>query len=84
MAKARSPLQRLLTALVRFYQLTISPLTGPRCRFIPTCSTYAIEAVNVHGSIKGSWLATKRICRCHPFCEAGYDPVPPNVEKSRE
>ena len=77
MAKTHSPLQRLLTAFVRFYQLFISPLTGPRCRFIPTCSSYAIEAINVHGGLKGSWLATRRICRCHPFCEGGYDPVPP-------
>ncbi|MFT4925185.1 MAG: putative membrane protein insertion efficiency factor [Phenylobacterium sp.] len=80
MAKTHSPLQRLLIAFVRFYQLVISPLTGPRCRFIPTCSSYAIEAVTTHGAIKGSWLSIRRIGRCHPFCEGGYDPVPDKDE----
>lgn len=80
MAKTHSPLQRLLIACVRFYQLAISPLTGPRCRFIPTCSSYAIEAVTTHGAFKGSWLAVRRIGRCHPFCEGGYDPVPDKDE----
>jgi putative membrane protein insertion efficiency factor len=66
----------LLLALVKGYRLFISPLTPPSCRFIPTCSQYALDAIDIHGPLKGSWLSTKRICRCHPFCEGGYDPVP--------
>jgi len=54
----------------------ISPLLGPRCRFFPSCSSYAEEAIEKHGIAKGGWLATKRICRCHPFNEGGFDPVP--------
>ena len=66
----------LLLALVKGYRLFISPLTPPSCRFIPTCSQYALDAIDIHGPLKGTWLSTKRICRCHPFCEGGYDPVP--------
>ena len=66
----------LLIALVRGYQLLISPLLGPRCRFFPTCSNYALEAVQVHGPLKGSWLALRRIGRCHPWHEGGVDLVP--------
>ncbi|WP_373277238.1 membrane protein insertion efficiency factor YidD [Deefgea rivuli] len=54
----------------------ISPLLGPRCRFIPTCSQYGIEAVSRYGPVKGSWLTTKRLCRCHPWGGCGHDPVP--------
>lgn len=71
-------MQSLLRALIRTYQWVISPLLGPRCRFHPTCSHYAIEALEVHGSLRGSWLTLKRLGRCHPFCEGGYDPVPLN------
>lgn len=67
----------LLRWLLRAYQLTISPLMGPRCRFYPSCSNYALEALQVHGAGKGSLLAVKRICRCHPWNDGGYDPVPP-------
>jgi len=73
---------RALTFLIRAYQLTISPLQtflfGPTggCRFTPTCSQYALEAVHRHGAIAGGWLAMKRICRCHPWGESGPDPVP--------
>jgi len=67
----------LLTALLRFYQLAISPMLGPRCRFYPTCSNYAIEALRVHGAARGSWLAARRVCRCHPWNAGGIDPVPP-------
>lgn len=74
-------MRRLLIALVRFYQLTISPYFVPSCRFIPTCSTYAIEAIQIHGIFRGSWLAISRIGRCHPWCEGGHDPVP-NSESS--
>jgi putative membrane protein insertion efficiency factor len=64
-------------ALVRIYQYVISPLLGPNCRYEPTCSSYAIEAVSQHGPIKGCWLALTRIGRCHPWGGTGYDPVPP-------
>ena len=69
---------RALVLLVRAYQLFISPLLGPRCRFYPTCSQYAIEAVQTHGAIKGSWLALRRVVCCHPMHPGGYDPVPSN------
>ena len=67
----------LLIKLVRAYQLLLSPFLPPSCRFEPTCSHYAIEALQTHGGLKGGWLALKRIGRCHPFCAGGYDPVPP-------
>ena len=67
---------RLLHWLIRFYQIAISPLLGPRCRYIPTCSQYSLEAVHCHGAVRGAWLATRRICRCHPWGGSGYDPVP--------
>ena len=63
-------------AAIRFYQRQISPLSPPRCRYIPTCSEYALEAVEKYGAVKGSWLAAKRILRCNPFHKGGYDPVP--------
>lgn len=66
----------LLIGLIRGYRVFISPLFLPSCRFQPTCSQYAIEALDRHGVLKGSWLATRRICRCHPFNPGGYDPVP--------
>ena len=62
--------------LIRFYQKCISPLKPPSCRFTPTCSQYAIEAIRKYGPIKGCWLAAKRIGRCHPWGGSGYDPVP--------
>lgn len=61
---------------IRFYQRSISPLTPPACRFTPTCSQYAVEAIRKHGPFKGFWLAVKRISRCHPWGGSGYDPVP--------
>jgi uncharacterized protein len=66
----------LLLILIKLYQFFISPLTGPNCRFYPSCSAYALEAVQKHGSLKGTWLAVKRILRCHPFHAGGFDPVP--------
>lgn len=69
-------MRAVLRALIRFYQVAISPLKGPTCRFYPTCSHYALEAVDKHGALRGSWLAIKRILRCHPFHPGGYDPVP--------
>lgn len=67
---------KLLTLLLRFYQLAISPMLGPRCRFYPSCSNYALEAIRVHGAGRGSWLAARRVCRCHPWNAGGLDPVP--------
>ena len=67
----------LLTAPIRAYQWTISPLLGINCRFAPSCSAYAIEAIATHGAACGLWLGLKRILRCHPWGGAGYDPVPP-------
>ncbi|MDE6371056.1 MAG: membrane protein insertion efficiency factor YidD [Duncaniella sp.] len=69
-------MRRLLILPIRFYQACISPLPPPSCRFTPTCSQYAIEAITRHGALKGGWLAVKRICRCHPWGGSGYDPVP--------
>ena len=67
---------RILMALIRFYQRFISPLTPPTCIYTPTCSEYAIQAIRKYGALKGTFLAAKRIGRCHPFHEGGYDPVP--------
>ena len=69
-------MSRLLILCIRFYQVFISPLKPPTCRFYPTCSAYAIEAIQKKGPVKGTWLAIKRIAKCHPFHPGGYDPVP--------
>ena len=66
-----------LVGLVRLYQLTVSPLLGPCCRYAPSCSAYAVEALRVHGVWRGLALAAWRVLRCHPLAEGGYDPVPP-------
>ncbi len=66
----------LLTLPILFYRRCISPLTPPACRFTPTCSAYALEALRKHGPLKGLWLAVRRILRCHPWGGSGYDPVP--------
>ncbi len=65
-----------LVFLIKFYQMCISPFTPSACRFTPTCSQYALEALRKHGLFKGSWLALRRILRCHPWGGSGYDPVP--------
>ena len=67
---------KALIALVRFYRRNISPLSAPRCRFFPTCSAYALEAIEKYGAAKGSFLALRRILKCHPFHKGGHDPVP--------
>ena len=67
---------KLLILPIRFYQRFISPLTPPACRYTPTCSQYAVEAIRRHGPVRGLWLAIKRISRCHPWGGSGYDPVP--------
>lgn len=70
-------MKRILLALIRFYRKYISPCTPPSCRFTPTCSAYAYEAINKYGALKGGWLALRRLLRCHPFYKGDfYDPVP--------
>ena len=68
--------RHLLAGLIRGYQLTLSRVLPPSCRFHPSCSQYALEAVHRHGALKGAWLAARRLARCHPFHPGGYDPVP--------
>jgi putative membrane protein insertion efficiency factor len=68
-------MKRILIFLVKFYRIGISPLKPPSCRFIPTCSEYALIAIEKYGARRGGWLAVKRILRCHPFHAGGYDPV---------
>ena len=69
-------MRALLVFAIRLYQRLLSPLLGPRCRFYPSCSAYAVEALERHGALRGSWLAARRVCRCHPLNEGGFDPVP--------
>jgi putative membrane protein insertion efficiency factor len=73
---------RALTMPIVFYRRFISPLFGPVCRYQPTCSAYALEALRTHGALHGGWLAVRRIARCHPFHAGGYDPVPPRKGES--
>jgi uncharacterized protein len=70
-------LARVLMGAVLVYRRLVSPLLAPRCRFVPSCSAYALEALQVHGAVRGAGLAMWRIARCHPFNPGGYDPVPP-------
>ena len=70
-------MSKVLVALLRAYQLVVSPLFGPRCKYYPTCSSYAIEAVRTHGALRGAGMATWRVLRCNPFSNGGLDPVPP-------
>ena len=79
---ASGPVVRLLLALVQAYRRWVSPLLGPRCRFAPSCSAYAAQALEQHGAARGSWLAMRRIARCHPFHPGGHDPVPPGRPSS--
>lgn len=71
----------LLTLLVHVYRATLGPLLGGGCRFTPSCSSYALEALERHGAARGAWLSLRRILRCHPFHSAGYDPVPSGNER---
>ena len=73
-----SPLASLLFFLIRIYWMTLSPLIGNVCRFEPSCSRYTAICIDRFGAAKGSWLGVKRICRCQPFCQGGFDPPPPD------
>jgi len=75
-------MRKVLTKFIAGYQYLISPFFGPSCRFTPTCSDYAIEAINQHGILKGLWLALRRLGRCHPWHEGGLDPVPDADKKT--
>ncbi|WP_062678037.1 membrane protein insertion efficiency factor YidD [Parageobacillus toebii] len=75
--------KKLLISFIRFYQIFISPLKPPTCRFYPTCSHYGLEAVKRFGAIKGGWLTIKRILKCHPFHPGGFDPVPEKQEHGK-
>ena len=76
-------MQTVLIALLRLYKVAVSPLLGNRCRFYPSCSDYAREAIQYHGAARGSYLAVKRLCRCHPFSAGGIDLVPPVSARKR-
>ena len=74
-------LNAILRGLVRLYQLFLSPVLPPSCRYVPSCSDYALEALAQHGPLRGLWLAARRLARCHPWGGSGYDPVPPAAER---
>jgi len=76
-------MKRALIKLVLFYRKNVSPLSPPKCRFAPTCSAYALEALEKHGAVKGTLLSLRRVLKCNPFCKGGYDPVPDVRERSR-
>ncbi|MEZ5758399.1 MAG: membrane protein insertion efficiency factor YidD [Emcibacteraceae bacterium] len=77
-------LSYFLKAMITVYKYVISPLLGPKCRYLPTCSSYAMEAIEIHGPLKGGWLGLKRILRCHPWGGSGYDPVLPKNKDGSE
>jgi putative membrane protein insertion efficiency factor len=79
-----SPLAWIISLPVRAYRLIGSPWVGHNCRYQPTCSAYALEALERHGAFKGTWLAARRIGRCHPWGGTGYDPVPPRPDSAQE
>ena len=79
--RAPSPVARGLLTLLRAYKLLISPHVAGSCRYLPSCSDYAREAVETHGALRGGWLAARRLARCHPLGASGYDPVPPHTSR---
>ncbi|MER6808355.1 membrane protein insertion efficiency factor YidD [Spirillospora sp. NPDC000708] len=81
-ATTPGPVAAVLILLVRAYRRFLSPLLGQQCRFTPTCSTYGLKALQVHGAARGTWLTVRRIARCHPFHPGGHDPVPPKKTSS--
>ncbi len=83
MKKIKNPFKSAIIALIKFYRKCISPNKIPCCRFTPSCSAYAIEAIEKHGCIKGIYLSVKRILRCNPLCKGGYDPVPEKKSKKK-
>jgi putative membrane protein insertion efficiency factor len=80
----RPPIVSGLTAAIRAYRYIVSPMLGPTCRFYPSCSCYAEEALHTHGALRGSYLTVRRLLRCHPWHEGGYDPVPPPPATNNE
>lgn len=84
MFSLKNSLKRLIIGFIRFYQRFISPLSPPRCRYYPTCSQYTLEAVQLHGAVKGGWLGIKRISRCHPWGGSGVDFVPLPIPKFKK
>ncbi|MEE4330486.1 MAG: membrane protein insertion efficiency factor YidD [Wenzhouxiangella sp.] len=74
---------RFLLALIRCYRYLLSPWLGGHCRFTPTCSVYAMQAIELYGPARGSWMACKRLLRCHPLCAGGHDPVPGHEDQNR-
>jgi uncharacterized protein len=82
-SRAALAMQTVLFALLRFYKIAVSPFLGNRCRFYPSCSDYAREAIQYHGAARGTYLAARRLCRCHPFSAGGIDLVPPPTPKKR-
>ncbi|WP_102274161.1 membrane protein insertion efficiency factor YidD [Cytobacillus massiliigabonensis] len=77
-------LKKIMIGFIRFYQIVISPLKPPTCRFYPTCSHYGLESVKRFGAFKGGWLTIKRIVKCHPFHPGGFDPVPEKLPRKKE
>ena len=77
-------MKHVLIALLKAYRFAISPLYGQVCRYHPTCSAYALEAVTQHGAVRGTWLSVRRIARCHPWAAGGYDPVPSRAGSATE
>jgi len=80
----RNPLARVAKGAIQIYRYTLSPLIGPTCRFYPSCSAYALEAIDQHGMARGGWLAARRIGRCHPWHPGGYDPVPAAPDRASD